>query len=130
MQKVSTTASSILSGYFTLAFEDQKSNPIPYDASADQMQFFLEQLSNVGKVSVPRIATVITDTTSWATNPEQGQKSTLNLEVVEPLLQYDLNVRMADHIYLKSRKSSSVVRLLRRMDYLLVTKCQSSLRIF
>jgi hypothetical protein len=87
VQKVSTAASSALSGYFYLSLEGRRTEPISCSASESEMKFRLEQLPNVGAVAVTRISTGFVDARTW----QNAEVYASNLADAQSLFQYDVN---------------------------------------
>ena len=93
---VSTTASSVLSGYFTLFVEGEPTPPIAFDATASDMKSAIESISVVGLVSVTRTYTGMIDENTWGVG-NGGYKvsgtpplSEIHLQAVYPLFVHDL----------------------------------------
>ena len=90
VQKISTTSTSPLKGYFTLTLESFSTGPISYNASAEELQQALEILPNVGPTLVTRVSTGFLDTSTWGDGAVGALAEELHLVTVAPLFEYDL----------------------------------------
>lgn len=93
---VTTTGSSTLSGFFTLTMEGHTTEPLPFDASGEEMKLALQALESIGTVLVERTSTGVRDDNSWGVQGGYTVYGTppldeLHFEAVYPLFVYNLS---------------------------------------
>ena len=91
IQRISTTASSPLDGYFTLSLDGYTTDPIMFDADVSALKAIVQAMPSVGEVDVSREYTGSIDDRLWEVPSWNETRESVHLINNYPSLLHELN---------------------------------------